>query len=361
MGYVTTMTVMDHTLHTHVYRCMQTEVVSCQIMKNNLQQTMQELLCTSKTEMTRESEGRSWDETTGNVWYRLVTCDHLLDIESWKHGDPPPGTWYLLHDFHQTPTNSKETYRGDSGHLGPTPRSTSNLGRHLERTMGVAMVGRNVITQIRLNSMDSGSQNSDSLPRRDSNLGPPYHVYNGTRCPPPPKVYHRHRDMVRESTIRVHPFQRYRKVNTKSHSRTLRKYSPNRARRHKTHIEPRHTTVMSDRDPHGRIVETRTISKRGHLNTIGTGVTNSMVSPHRSHKTRSKDDWRHHPIMTSLSLMRKPHRQQPLSMLNLSSTVHDNIQYMSPPKIRSRILQGLRDSMSHMSGDQHLDPRYSGN
>ena len=281
-----------------VVRCMQTEVVSCQIMKNNLQQTMQELLCTSKTEMTRESEGRSWDETTGNVWYRLVTCDHLLDIESWKHGDPPPGTCHLLHDFHQ----------------------------NLEGTMGVVMVGRNDITQIRLNSMDSGSQNSASLPRRDSNLGPPYHVYNGTRCPPPPKVYHRHRDMVRESTIRVHPFQRYRKVNTKSHSRTLRKYSPNRARRHKTHIEPRHTTVMSDRDPHGRIVETRTISKRGHLNTIGTGVTNSMVSPHRSHKTRSKDNWKYHPI-------REPHRKQSLRMINLPDMVHDNIQYMLSPKM----------------------------
>jgi hypothetical protein len=49
--------------------------------------------------------------------------------------------------------------------------------------MGVAIVGRNDITQIRLNSMVSGTQNSDSLPRRDSNLGPPYHVYNGTRCP----------------------------------------------------------------------------------------------------------------------------------------------------------------------------------
>ncbi len=41
--------------------------------------------------MTRETEVRSWDETTGNVWHRLTACDHLLDIESWKHGDPPPG------------------------------------------------------------------------------------------------------------------------------------------------------------------------------------------------------------------------------------------------------------------------------
>ena len=60
-------------------------------MKNNLQRAMQEWLCTSKTEMTREVEAKSWDETTDNVWHRLDTCDHLLDIESWKHGDPPQG------------------------------------------------------------------------------------------------------------------------------------------------------------------------------------------------------------------------------------------------------------------------------
>jgi hypothetical protein len=58
---------------------------------------------------------------------------------------------------------------------------------------------------------------------------------------------------------------------------------------------------------------------------------------------------------------RKPHRQQPLSMFNLSSATHVNMQYMSPPKMRIHILQCLKDSMPHMSGDQHLDPRYSGN
>jgi hypothetical protein len=76
---------------------------------------------------------------------------------------------------------------------------------------------------------------------------------------------------------------------------------------------------MADRDPHGRIVEGGEISKRGPLKTIGTGVTNSMTSPHRSHKTRSKGDWRHHPIMVSLSRTRKPHSHQPFSMLNNTS------------------------------------------
>jgi hypothetical protein len=82
MRYTTTLAVIAHTLHAHVDRCMQTEDVACQIMKNNLTRAMQECLRTSKAEMTRESEARSWDETTGNVWHRLAACDHLLDIKS---------------------------------------------------------------------------------------------------------------------------------------------------------------------------------------------------------------------------------------------------------------------------------------
>ena len=48
-----------HVLHTHVDRCMQTEDVVCQIMKNYLQRVMWEWLWTSKAEMTREVESRS--------------------------------------------------------------------------------------------------------------------------------------------------------------------------------------------------------------------------------------------------------------------------------------------------------------
>ncbi len=91
MGYTTTLSVIAHTLNAHVDRCMQTEDVACQIMKNNLQRAMQEWICTSKAEMTREAEARSWDETTVNVWHRLDACDHLLDTDSWKHGEPPQG------------------------------------------------------------------------------------------------------------------------------------------------------------------------------------------------------------------------------------------------------------------------------
>jgi hypothetical protein len=52
---------------------------------------MREWLCTSKAEMTRQAETRSWDDTTVNVWHKLAACDHLLDTDSWKHGDPPQG------------------------------------------------------------------------------------------------------------------------------------------------------------------------------------------------------------------------------------------------------------------------------
>jgi hypothetical protein len=91
MRYTTTLAVIAHNLHAHVDRCMQTEDVACQIMENNLSRVMQEWLWTSKAEMTRETEARSWDETTVNVWHhRLAACDHLLDLKSWKHGDPPP-------------------------------------------------------------------------------------------------------------------------------------------------------------------------------------------------------------------------------------------------------------------------------
>ncbi len=89
MGYTTTLSFIAHTLHAHVDRCMKTEDVACQIMKKNLNKATQEWLCTSKAEMTREAEARSWDETVGNVWHRLAACDHLLDIKSLKHGDPP--------------------------------------------------------------------------------------------------------------------------------------------------------------------------------------------------------------------------------------------------------------------------------
>ncbi len=91
MEYTTTLAVIAHTLHAHVDRYMQTEDVACQIMKNNLQRAMREWFCTSKAEMTREAEARFWDETTGKVWHRLAACDHLLDTDSWKHGEPPQG------------------------------------------------------------------------------------------------------------------------------------------------------------------------------------------------------------------------------------------------------------------------------
>ena len=42
MGYTTTMTVLTHTLHTHVDMCMKTEDLACQIMKNDQSRAMRE-------------------------------------------------------------------------------------------------------------------------------------------------------------------------------------------------------------------------------------------------------------------------------------------------------------------------------
>ena len=124
---------------------------------------MREWLCTSKAEMTREAEARSWDETTGNVWHRLAACDHLLDTDSWKHGDPPQG-------------------QGIS--FATATRHLRILRRRIEVIMVTSIVvGRNGTTQIRRCSMDSWTQNGESPTRRDSNPNPPYHVHNRTRCP----------------------------------------------------------------------------------------------------------------------------------------------------------------------------------
>ena len=53
MGYTTTLAVLSHALHAYVERCMKTEDVSHQIMRNALDRAMKEWLCTSKEELTR--------------------------------------------------------------------------------------------------------------------------------------------------------------------------------------------------------------------------------------------------------------------------------------------------------------------
>ncbi len=59
-------------------------------MENDLQRVMKEWLCTSKEELTKEVEAHTWDDTVDNAWHRLAICDHLLDLKSWKPGDPHP-------------------------------------------------------------------------------------------------------------------------------------------------------------------------------------------------------------------------------------------------------------------------------
>jgi hypothetical protein len=63
MGYTTTLEILSHTLHAHIERCMKTEDVAFQMMKNDLDRVMKDWLCTSKEELTGEAEARSWDET----------------------------------------------------------------------------------------------------------------------------------------------------------------------------------------------------------------------------------------------------------------------------------------------------------
>jgi hypothetical protein len=67
MGYATTLAVLSHALHAHIERCMKTEDVARQMMKNDLDRAMKDWLCTSKEELTGEAEARSWDETIDNV------------------------------------------------------------------------------------------------------------------------------------------------------------------------------------------------------------------------------------------------------------------------------------------------------
>jgi hypothetical protein len=69
MGYNTTTTVLTHTLHAHVDRCLKTEYVACQIMKNNLKRAMRQRLCTSKAELTLEAGSPS----THQVSYSTAT------------------------------------------------------------------------------------------------------------------------------------------------------------------------------------------------------------------------------------------------------------------------------------------------
>ena len=67
MGYTSTLVILSHALHAHIERCMKTEDVACQMMKNDLDRAMKDWRCTSKEELTVETEVRSWDETIDNV------------------------------------------------------------------------------------------------------------------------------------------------------------------------------------------------------------------------------------------------------------------------------------------------------
>jgi hypothetical protein len=90
MGYASTLAILSHAFHTHIERCMKTEDVVCQMMKNDLDRVMKDWRCTSKEELTAEVEARSWDETIDNVWIQMTMCDHLLEFKTWRQDDPKP-------------------------------------------------------------------------------------------------------------------------------------------------------------------------------------------------------------------------------------------------------------------------------
>ena len=67
MGYTTTLTILAHTLHDHVDRCMRTKDVAYHIMDSDLHRVMKEWLCTSTEKLIREVVTHTWDETVDNV------------------------------------------------------------------------------------------------------------------------------------------------------------------------------------------------------------------------------------------------------------------------------------------------------
>ena len=120
MGYPTTLAVLSHALHAYTERCMKTEDVVQQMMRNDLDRVMKEWLCTSKEEMTREAEDRSWDDTIDNVCHRITMCDHLLEFRTWRNDDPKP-------------------FRGIS--FATATRHLRTLRKHLEKLMGKSARG----------------------------------------------------------------------------------------------------------------------------------------------------------------------------------------------------------------------------
>jgi hypothetical protein len=132
MGYATTLVVLSHTLHTHIERCMKTEDVVRQMMKNDLDRSMKDWLCTSKEELTGEAEARSWDETIDNVWFRMTMCDHLLEFKTWRQ---------VMDSLGGTASCVMVACCSPSARSPPLARST-------ETTMGTTMAGRNSVEEI---------------------------------------------------------------------------------------------------------------------------------------------------------------------------------------------------------------------
>ena len=125
---------------------MKTEDVARQMMKNDLDRAMKDWLCTSKEELTGETEARSWDETIDNVWLRMAMCDHLLEFKTWRQDDPKPlqGISLAMATRHLRILRKRlEKLMGKSAQKAgpPWPDFT-------ETTMGTTMARRNSVEEI---------------------------------------------------------------------------------------------------------------------------------------------------------------------------------------------------------------------
>jgi hypothetical protein len=316
MGYTTTLAVIAHTLHAHVDRCMQTEDVACQIMRNDLQRAMREWLCTSKAEMTREAEARSWDETTGNVWHRLATCDHLLDTDSWKHGEPPQGQGI---SFATATRHLRILKRRIEEIMGTSARyqNTHCIWKDISKEQWELLwSGETALRRYGAALWAAGHKTVNLLPDMTAaqtphiiRLGKPTRQHEPSGERPIMDLLNRIFNLARDST---NPFPRHWQTNTKPYPRTIRNCSTGRARRYKAHNGTRHTPVLVNRDPNGRTVERRTIPRRRSTHTMYARTTNRVASSNGSHKKGPKGNRKYHPILAYLSHKRQQYKKERL-------------------------------------------------
>ena len=133
--------------------------------------------------MTREAEARSWDETTGNVWHRLAACDHLLDINSWKQGDLPPGQGI---SFATVTRHLRILRRRIEEILGTSARHQDphQIWKDISKEQWELLwSGETALRKYGAALWKAGHKTVNFFPGGTATAIPPYHVHNGTRNP----------------------------------------------------------------------------------------------------------------------------------------------------------------------------------